>query len=119
MSYDVAAYAEYLKTYRGLREGHPVGMAEGCIPVDHCHIHHVDEPSPAEGVAGKPAQVCGECFHVYATEMDLQAEVVRFRTREWQAGLRVQAEEPLDHSGAPVARPVEEITSFPLCTHSF
>lgn len=118
MSVNLEKYSLYLAGYTGKRLAQHEVTTQGCIPEHHCTIHQVDEPTPVYQ-DDRAAQICGECGHVFLTEADLQAEDVRFRTREWQAGLRTQAEEPLDHSGAPVARPVEEITSCPLCTHSF
>lgn len=109
----MVAYAEYLETYDGVRSEHETGGHIDCHLGDHCHIHNVDEPDN-----GDVHRSCLKCGHVFVTELDLQAADVRERTGAWQSQLRTQAG-PLDHSGAPVARPVAEIDSCPLCTHSF
>lgn len=111
----MATYAEFLATYGGSREPHPVGVGTDvdCVVDDHCHIHHVDEPDN-----GDTYRQCLECCHVFVTELDLQAADVAIRTKIWQANLQATVG-TLDHSGAPESRPVAEIESCPLCTHSF
>ena len=111
----MAAYGEFLKTYRGNRQRHQPGTT-GCDSVDHCYTHHVDEPAPG---SANVYRECGECFHVFVTEEDLQREDVNARTRVWQAGLGVGGMPTADHSGAPTGRPGSDIDSCPLCAHDF
>jgi hypothetical protein len=113
----VAYYAEYLKTYKGNRQQHRPG-SPGCDKVDHCHVHHVDEPAP------KGANVyreCGECFHVYLTEEDLQREDLLIRNQMWQSDIRAKLGGPESgvHDNVPQPTPGSEIYSCPLCTHDF
>lgn len=114
---DMAAYAEALKTYRGMRtDQHHVGSPE-CRERDHCSWHQVDEPNPADFPdVGDAYQICLECGHVYLTPLDLEQAYAREVRAIWQAQER---DEPGVHHPIPEHLSAEEIGFCQECTHDF
>jgi hypothetical protein len=116
MSVDMAAYAEALKSYPGMRtDQHHVGSPE-CRERDHCHVHEVDEPHPDDLGTGEAYRICFECGHVYLTEHDLEAAYAREARRAWQAQEKI---DPGADNGIPQTLPADEIGFCQECVHDF
>lgn len=77
-------------------------LAECLEPGLHCEWHGVDEPDNGA------YRVCGECWHVFSTEMDLRQAWAEGVEEAW--GTRIGPEDLL---------PADQIHYCPLCAHDF
>jgi hypothetical protein len=69
-----------------------------CDPIEHCEIHHVDEPGD------DVYRYCLECNHVFPTEQALQRDDLEIRKQ---------------YEDSPEILPVDQIHSCPHCTHDW